>query len=444
LSGLSSGAKLELVQLSKSAGVVSVALQLPESEAQGIPNGRLTDKFPSTTTLWLVLRKFEAGVAGSGGSRRNFTARGAPIANAANSGAGRLYYQQPVLQVMNRELASFADLQKSLAQLGLNSGTGLIRLSFRTSQTPLEEALTQIQEYFDSVDGPSTTHARTDESTAGIGPAASPSAQIQAETVVDATPSSSGAGVKEQTPEVPALTPEPTPTSATSRPVSVFRPPSSSTPSAALTTHNEADYMPTVEHAHAHQKMLQESSRNKRLLTEAELARQANADAEKWAAVKEVEIKVRFPDQSAISAKFGQADSAAGLYHFVRECLDAAWRREVFTLKNPGIRGKGEIIPDDANTKLIRDLQLKGRILVVFGWDDNNASLEARATKAVLKEELRAQAQDVKIHDLLDVQDDQGDPGVRVTTGKSTQPGSDEAGDGKKRLPKWLKGLSKK
>ena len=64
LSGLTSGAKLELVQLSKSAGVVSIALQLPDSESKGQPNARLTDKFPSSTTLWLVLRKFEAGVAG--------------------------------------------------------------------------------------------------------------------------------------------------------------------------------------------------------------------------------------------------------------------------------------------------------------------------------------------------------------------------------------------
>ena len=61
LSGLSAGAKLQLVQASRSPSVVSVALQLPESEG----GGRLSDKFPSSTSLWLVLRKYEDGVAGA-------------------------------------------------------------------------------------------------------------------------------------------------------------------------------------------------------------------------------------------------------------------------------------------------------------------------------------------------------------------------------------------
>ena len=43
LSGLTSGAKLELVQLSRSPSVVTVALQLPESEVRGAPSGRILD-----------------------------------------------------------------------------------------------------------------------------------------------------------------------------------------------------------------------------------------------------------------------------------------------------------------------------------------------------------------------------------------------------------------
>ena len=69
----------------------------------------MTDKFPSTTTLWQVLRKFEAGVAGDGNTKRNLTARGAPGMNDGSSGAGRLYYQIPVIQIMSRELSSFTD-----------------------------------------------------------------------------------------------------------------------------------------------------------------------------------------------------------------------------------------------------------------------------------------------------------------------------------------------
>ena len=163
LSGLASGAKLELVQLSKSAGVVSVALQLPESEAQGLPNARLTDKFPSSTTLWLILRKFETGVAGNVASKRNLTARGVPSTDA---GAGRLYYERPVVQIMGRELTSFTDLQKTLAQLGCNNGSILLRLSFKPSDTPLEEAMAEIEGYFHSVDG--SDLERKDEAALGL------------------------------------------------------------------------------------------------------------------------------------------------------------------------------------------------------------------------------------------------------------------------------------
>ncbi|KIW94615.1 uncharacterized protein Z519_04591 [Cladophialophora bantiana CBS 173.52] len=439
LSGLSSGAKLELVQLSKSAGVVSIALQLPESEARGVPNARLTDKFPSSTTLWLVLRKFEAGVAG-GGATRNFTARGVPSVGQGDSGAGRLYYEQPVIQVMNRELASFRDLQKSLAQLGLNSGTALLRLSFRPTETPLEEAMAQIQSYFESVEGPAAQPPRQQETSSSKEPLAA-SAETQPEWKEERS------SQPPPQPQEETLTSSPsqleTATSSTSRPVSVFRPPSSSTPSAALISHNEADYTPTVEHAQVHQKLLQQNSRNVRLPTEAELAAQAEEEAAKWAAVKEVEIKIRFPDQSAVSARFEPADTAADLYNFVRECLEEKYRSEAFMLRNPGIRGKNEVIPDDTEKKLIKDLQLKGRVLVTFQWDDHRASIQARSVKSVLKVELREQAQEVKVQDLatVDVEGDE-EPGIRVNVGvKETSEG---AGEGKKKLPKWLKGLSKK
>lgn len=206
-------------------------------------------------------------------------------------------------------------------------------------------------------------------------------------------------------------------------------------------SHNEGDYTPTVEHAHIHQKLLQQNSRNVRLPTEAELEAQANEEAAKWAAVKEVEIRIRFPDQSAVSAKFGQSDTGADLYNFVRECLEERWRQEGFTLRNPGIKGKNEVVPDVSDKKLIQHLQLRGRVLVVFGWDDHSASIEARSMKAVLKEELRSQAQELKVQDVPGVADERDDPGLKVNMAKKET--SSEEGGGKK-MPKWLKGLTKK
>ncbi|KAK5064179.1 hypothetical protein LTR84_000011 [Exophiala bonariae] len=445
LSGLTSGAKLDLVQLSKSAGVVSIALQIPESEAGGQVNARLTDKFPSSTTLWLVLRKFEAGVAG-GAPARNFTARGIPAIGRGNSGAGRLYYEQPVLHCLNRELSSFTDLQKTLAQLGLNNGSALIRLSFKATENPLEEAMAQIQGYFDTVEPSAASQASNLPHPTTSEPETSATQQPEwtEDTVLpDAPPLQEAPEVA--VPDLPPTTetspPPQTTTTSSGRPLSVYRPPSSSTPAAARTTHNDSDYTPTVEHAQIHQKLLADNSRNKRLPTEAEIAAQAEEEAAKWAQVADVEIKVRFPDQSAISSKFKQSDSGADLYGFVRDCLEDKWRPEPFFLKNPGVRGKNEIIPDDKTQKLIKNLQLRGRVLVVFGWDDTKASIEARGTKAVLKPELRAQAQEIKVQEIPDAPSGANDPGIKVNLAKK-EP-TEDGGDKKSKLSKFLR-LSKK
>ena len=311
---------------------------MPESDAKDAANPRLTDKFASSTTLWHVLRKFEGGVAG-GADIRNFTARGVPSKSTGSSGAGRIYYEQPVVQIMNRELASFMDLQKSLAQLGFNTGSALLRLSFRPTETPLEDAMAQIKQYFNSIEGEAPVTASSQpQSTTLSAEKSSAATGIQPEWTEDDTADGTSQSPKE---DPVASSPEPpTTTAATGRPVSVYRPPSSSTPSAALMSHNDADYTPTVEHAQVHQRLLQQNTRNVRLKTEAQLVAQAEEEAAKLAAVKEVDIKIRFPDQSVVQTLFGQSDSSANLYTFVRDCLEDHWRSEVFTLRIPGVRGR--------------------------------------------------------------------------------------------------------
>ena len=428
--------------------MVSVALQLPEGEARGIPNARLTDKFPSTTTLWLLLRKFEAGVAGTGGTKRNLTARGAPRTNDGSSGQGRLYYETPVLQVMGRELSSFADLQKTLGQLGFNSGSVLLKLSFRISEMPLEEAMGQIEEYFKATETPNNeplkSHAMSKETTTTDNPDPEPSdvEVTQSEPAPAESPnqdSTAPAPVDER----PAATEAPI-VSSSGRTLQVFAPPTSTTPSAALASHNPADYTPTIEHAQKHQRLLSESSRNIRLPSEAEIAAKAASEQERLAAVKCVEIKIRFPDESAVSARFSQADTGASLYKSVRECLDEKWVNEPFILRQPGIRGKSEVVPDDEK-KLIQGLGLKGRVLVIFGWDDKSASIGARSEKRVLKASLRQQARPIEVQEINGA-DDGEDRGIRVSTLKESAGESKEEDKGKRKggMPKWLKGLSKK
>ena len=427
---------------------MSLALQLSETDAAEVPNGRLTDKFPSSTTLWQVLRKFEDGVAGVHGGKKNLTAKGAPSTGA---GAGRLFYQQPVLQVMNRELYSFTDLQKTLAQLGLNSGSALIRLSYRQSSLPLEDAMVQIQAYFDSTDIPPATQKPEAMNTSGESVPdelkavdKEEAATHQNSGLAEYTQDGSGAPLTENTSTRDASAsdpfPEPQDVSVTSRPVSVYRPPTATTPSAASIPHNEADYTPTVEHATIHQRLLNASSRNQRMPSEAEITKQREEESEKLAAIKEVEVKVRFPDQSAVSSKFGQNDTGANLYDFVRECLDTRYRSEIFMLRNPGVKGKNEIVFDNEK-RLIKDVLLRGRVLVVFAWDDSKASVEARGARTILKSELQAQAQDFKPPEIAGMADD--DKGMKVNVGKQEEK-NDEGGSGGKKIPKWLKGLAKK
>lgn len=456
------------MQLSKSPSVVTVALQLPESEAQGVPNGRLLDKFPSTTTLWLVLRKFEAGVAGNG-STRNLTARAAPATDNGTNGTGRLYYETPVIQALGRELADFSDLQKSLAQLGFNSGNVLFRLSFRITQQPFEDAVATINQYFNTFEEKNGTDS-VSVGVAQIGAAPSASEQkpepavtaeenvIQTTVAPEATTSTPLSAHEE--PESKAQSTEAITTiSVSERPITVYRPPSNATPHSALASYNEADYIPSIEHAKSHQGRLNQLSQNVRLPSDKEIAEKAAAEQEKLASITETEVKVRFPDQSQVVAKFKQADTGSSLYSFVRSCLNESFVNEKFllvvfgaTAKQPG--GSGRAIPDSDQQYLIKDLGFRGRVLVNFTWSSSNqASSTARAattrTTNILKPELRTQAQDIQIPNvpgLVEEESEQDKQSAMSKLGLGLKKSEGEGGSGRKGggVPKWLKLPGKK
>ncbi|OJJ83787.1 putative UBX domain protein [Aspergillus glaucus CBS 516.65] len=453
LTGLTSGAKLELVQLSRSPSVVTVAIQLPESEARGVPNGRLLDKFPSSTTLWHILRKFEAGVAG-GGSTRNLTARGVPSTDNGGTGAGRLFYEIPVLQTLGREMSTFADLQKSLAQLGFNSGNILLRLSFRRTEEPLKVAMVKIQDYFKVVEDdmaatttaatqeqPAPDQATSDEQPTGIEPSGEPP---QPSPAVSEQPSHIA-----PPPAATSTEPAANPTAA-SRPITVFSPPTSSTPQSAQFIYNDNDYVPSVEHAQAHQRRLNETSRPQRLPTDAEIAAKESAEAERLASVKEVDVKVRLPDQSQVVAKFGQSDTGKSLYDFVRSCLAESFAREKFLLAVfPAAGGLGpragkklqNVVPDSERSLLIKNLNMVGRVLVSFSWDPTVSSAVRGSKTSLLKSELQGQAQQLKVEQPAAVPDE---PAGGSRVGATEQRQGDKPARKPGTLPKWLKLPGKK
>ncbi|KAJ5963622.1 uncharacterized protein N7479_003498 [Penicillium vulpinum] len=441
LSGLTSGAKLELVQLSRSPSVVTVGLQLPEAEARGAPNNRILDKFPSTTTLWMVLRKFEAGVAGSG-PIRNLTSRAVPSAEGGDV-AGRLYYEIPVLQIMERELSTFTDLQKTLAQLGFNSGNILIRLSFRRTEEPIEEAMTKIGEFFKD-EAPSAQDKNAVPSAAPTDSTSKEPAQELSSTL-QPEPSSVTTESDEVVPP-PSLSEPATSTADSSRTVTVFSPPSEDTPSSAKLDYNESDYVPSIEHAKLHQRLLNESSRPKRLPTDAEIAAKAEAEAAKRAAIREVDVKIRFPDQSQVVAKFGVSDTGQSLYEFARGCLASPFASESFILTVHGVSRSNytTAIPSSDKKRLIKDLGLAGRVLVNFSWADNAASFVHARRAEILRPELRSQAQQLKVEQPPELKEEDV-PGPSQPGPSSSQGGDKPSGARKSgTMPKWLKLPGKK
>lgn len=419
---------------------MSVALQLPDSEAQGIPNQRLTDKFPSTTTLWFILRKFESETTENTGRKRNFTARGLPKTDDGSTGAGRLFHEAPVVQIMGRELASFADLQKTLGQLGFNSGSTLLRLSFRITETPLEEAMEEIDQYFKSVESEGA-HAGSEAVSENI-PEPNPSSTADVDSEPSGEPLTPLMSLKEdgitedQTLTTPAPSTEITIRGPNQRPISVFAPPSSTTPHASLQPYNEQDYEPTIDHAKLHQSRLASTSRNKRLPTDAELAAQQDAQRKKVAEVKDVEIKIRFPDQTQVVSTFSNVDTSITLYSFVKGLLEN--ENEPFLLNFTAMKGP-KVVPREEAVKLIGGLGMTGRMLVNFIWDES-ATVEARGSK-VLKVEIREKAREIEIKEVEDVEvEDQRDKSSQVL-------GRDRDGEGKgksKGIPKWLKLSGKK
>lgn len=421
--------------------MVSVALQLPQAESDG--TSRLTDKFPSDTTLWMVIRKFES----SGGSSRNFTGRGAPIIAGGATGSGRLYFETPVIQIMGRELASFTDLQKTLAQLGFNSGSALLRMSFRMTETPLEEAMTEIGRYFKDVEAQDPNRAQEgNKKDAG---AASTNGQVPVESktkepsTTSDTPSNSLVTSHDQQPPSEESEPSTTPQTASNaanaivgpsdRPIAVFAPPSSSTPKAAQQAFDERDYEPTVDHAKIHQQRLKASGQNQRLLTDAELAAQAEAQAQKAAQIKDVKIKVRFPDQSQVEAPFSNVDTARTLYEHVQGLMRQP--EEPFSLTFSTAKGPKQI-PRDSDIRLIKDLGMAGRVLVNFVWE-NGAKVQSR-NAPTLRDEYRQQAREIEIAEVKGVEvEEQKIPTESKDKGK-------ESGSRKPGVPKWLKLPGKK
>ncbi|KAG6363230.1 hypothetical protein INS49_008326 [Diaporthe citri] len=458
---LTPGAKLELVASSKTTSVVNIALKLPEAEAKAIPNGRLMEKFRSDTTLWKMLRQFESKGSPSGHTL-NFTDRGIPqTSNGTQAGSGQLFYEMPSLRIMSREISTLADFQKTLSQLGLTSGSHMIQLSFKSTDKTLNDAMQEISQFFEDeekaeakeksvVTGASSTQTESlldtpnpesfDSTTlqaplvAGTGAVAADGSQGVEPTESTATPVDSPRPTSDEDRE-------PDPRTSSLEPVSIFSAPTNSRPVAASVDVPDSVYTPTIAHAQAHQQNLQASAVNKRLKSDAELAAEARDAEAKAAAVKKIDVKVRFPDETSAQWNFGPMDTGSTLYKAVRGVManDSA----PFKLVLPGVPSPSNLIKDEDGVKhnLVRGYKLSGRVLVNLVWENEVSQNIKKAP--FLKHSFASQARKVELPQAPQEEEEGESSAPAPAPVAPPQPQNNDSG-GSRKMPKWLKGLSKK
>lgn len=404
-----------------------------------------------------MLRFFESK-SGASGPAPNFTGRGVPqTSSGTQAGSGQLYYEMPVLRIMNREISTLSDFQKTLDQLRL-TGSQLIDLSFKTTDKTLSDAMQEISQFFkdeeaaeakekEAAQNPKIPTAPETSKAPTTGPSVSP-AEATAETVHKSdqgdtqkeTPSTHAtdgtADAMDLDVDKPAAEPH-----DPLKPVGVFSAPTNTTPAAATFEIPDSVYMPTVAHAQAHQQKLLESAVNKRLKSDAELEAEARAEEAKVSAVKTVSVKVRFPDETSAEWVFGPDDTGATLYKAVRSVM--ANDSVPFKLMLPGPPTPANHIKDDSGVKykLIRGYRLSRKVLVNFAWE---GSVPQDVKKQpFLKGTYASQAKAVEVQDVPMV-DDEPESSAPPKYTPSKPQGPSDAGDSTKKIPKWLKGLGGK
>ncbi|KAI1487227.1 GLUT4 regulating protein TUG-domain-containing protein [Biscogniauxia mediterranea] len=463
-SGLVPGARLELVVRSNTPTPINVALQLPPPESNLFPpHGRVSEKLPSDYTIWQVLRQFESGKA-SAGKNLNITARGvAQTSNGTSAGSGQLYYEIPNVVLEKRTLSTFVDFQKTLSQLGYNSGSVLMRLSFQKTEKTLADAMAEIGQYFKTEEEEATAQKQAADASAkeelsgDSSTAAAPTPEIP-------TPTTDSETGPQGSIEPSSTTDAPAPNAATDamdvdeasssdhRPVAIFSAPTSSTPVAAHRQDEDEAFMPDISSAKAHQRLLKAAGENKRLLSDQELEARAAADAARMAAVKSVRIRARFPDNFSAEWRFGPADTGATLYAEVRSIMarpDLPFRLALpppLPGNTSSSSGKNALIRDDPDTTLIQGYRLSANTLVNFLWDD---AVPADVRKRpFLKDSAAGRAQQVVVPDVPDVEVGGGSSEGAGPASAASRPRNDggEAGGGGTafKKPKWLKGFGKK
>ena len=313
-----------------------------------------------------------------------------------------MYYEAPVLRILSKEFTELEDLQKTLAQVGINSGSVRIDLSYRKTDMPLEAAMSQIGGYFQEVAGDMTNSAiskempGTEPVTAELAKVAgSPlpqSSSPQSQSQPQLQPQQPSQSQRDNTSPIPIVS-EPSLLDSGRRQAEFFAAPTGTVPVAAEVAVNDNDYVPSIADAKRHQLSLEQRSKNRRLLSDAELDAIEDEKRARKEAVRETTVKIRFPDETSVTFKVTLEDTGASLYAFARELIME--KSQPFWLMYRGAKKPNERLEDNEKVKLIKDAGFNGPTLVNFNWQEG-ASEEARK-KPALEEEYRKRAKQLKV-----------------------------------------------
>jgi tether containing UBX domain for GLUT4 len=418
------------------------------SIALDVNGQRYTKKLPSDMSLWKVMRQFESAENGL-----NITGRGVPV----GTNSGQLYHDAPVVNIMGREYSAMEDLQKTLSQCGINSGSIVLRVTFKLGERTLYDAMQQIAQYLNEVEPEQPkTEGEADAGTAPVveQPKTDDTAMEEA-AIPEAT---APAGAEETAPSAPA---EPTTTAGETmqvdgppaeetptpgdplQPTGVFTAPTSSTPAAARTHEDDSVYEPTIAHAQLRQQQLLQRAQNTRLKSDAELAAEAAAEAAQLAKITQVELKVRFPDQTSAVWTITPEETGAFLYHAIRNLM--AHPAAPFKLILPGPK----TVVQESDKKLIAGYRLRGREMLHLLWDDAVAAGVRR--EPFLKGSVASRAREVVVPEIPQgvAEQEGGKGGDAAGSSSGQQQVKRDGGSGldsdvvKKKLSKFL-GLRKK
>lgn len=396
-------------------------------------------------TLWKVMRQFEGTE-----NALNITGRGVPV----GTNTGQLYHEAPVVNILGREYSALEDLQKTLSQCGISSGSIVLRIAFKTSDRTLYDAMQEISQYLNDVEpeqpkaeekgepalAPVVEQAQMDATPMEEAPkleAITPASTEEAAQSAVAEPSTGGEPMQVDEPPAETLAAPADPL----QPTGVFTAPASSTPAATRIHEDDSVYEPTIAHAQLRQQQLLKRAQNTRLKSDAELAAEAAEEAARLAKIAKVEIKVRFPDQTSAVWTITPEETGVFLYQAIRNIMSHPSAEFKLILPGP------KTVIQESNKKLIAAYRLKGREMLHLLWEDSTAATVRSGP--FLKDSVASKAKEVVVPDIP-----QGgaDEGGGAAAGPSSQPVKQEKGKGgndlssdavKKKLSKFL-GLGKK